>query len=1289
MPESLPNDIGGEWSEVFDWPLIGIQATLTPDGKILTFGTDQNGVQGATLIYDVWDPVTNIHYTLPNQTKTDTFCSAAIVVPSTGEILITGGDARPLGHTNNGVHDVNTFDYRDMSLRASPDGPMRYDRWYPTVVELANGKVLILGGQNMTGAGVGTPELYTPGEGWKPLTGAYSQAIADDPNYPRAWLASSGNVVMIDSRSSSSDPADVVILDPSGKGTLTKVADLPFTTTWKVPAIKFAEDKVLMLDDTGGAWVMDMSGGKPTFQKTASLGEVRNWSNMVVLADGSVMVSGGSDSDNKLVGVDYAVQIWDPQTGAWTTGDDAALARMYHSTTILLPDATVLSLGGGAPGPLTNMNGEIYKPGYLFNADGSLATRPVIADAPDSIEQRQNFTIEVDDAASITRLTFVKAGSTTHSMDMSTGMFDLSFTRGEGNTLNVTVPANSNALAPGSWMLFAFNDQGTPSVAAMVSVGIGGEIFSAGFDGYVTESGAASYDAASDTFTLTPSSTNKIGAVMSNDRIDITQDFTVEFSAYLGSRDSGGSGIAFVLHNDPSGGDAFGGASNAQGANGIANGLAISLDTYRESSSEMRSDHTNFFDTDAAAGTSLTKAVSLPQLEDGKWHDVKVAWDADTQTLTYWVDGKMAGTMTGDLANQYFSGSDYVHFGFTGATGSRVSNTQQVKVKSVDAVHAPSDAEAGTIAQIGSTAQMSGNAGFDAGKQAFMLTPTGASKTGAVMSDAHIDLNADFQLSFNFFLGSNDGGSSGATFVLQADPDGENAIGSGGSGLGALGIENGLAIAFNATRGSETTRLVDTDSGSSLRSLTSSVSLGNLENGRWHQADVSWDAETQTLKYWVDGKLAGTLTGDLAAKYFGGAHHVNFGFTGATGSTGNLEQVRVTELSANGGDLEYGHFGACHCDPFMETDEDSHVTRVGSASIDAANLVTLTATAASAAGSAFSLAKMDLDADFSLNFDFYAGSKDVSGGGLSFVLHDDALGADVLGGAGTALGAGGIRNGLGVAFSMAQGADKTNFFDTDLGASAGALSPQTAFGNLEDGKWHSAQVTWDASDQTLSYWVDGQLGGTLTGDLAEQYFGGSDHVHFGFTGTTGKTANVQQVRVTGLDGNLLCADCGTDGPGHSHDEAEHDAEHEHIDGITITAGPTNDSVTGTPGDDVIIGGRGADTLTGGAGQDRFHYRFANEGGDTIVDFALAEDSLSFSASGFGAGLTAGLSLVAGVSFVANANPTATTTTGTFLFNTETHTLAFDFDGSGDGEAVLIAQFEMPDSLAINHFEITA
>ena len=251
-------------------------------------------------------------------------------------------------------------------------------------------------------------------------------------------------------------------------------------------------------------------------------------------------------------------------------------------------------------------------------------------------------------------------------------------------------------------MLFAFNDHGTPSVAATISVGLGGEDFSPGLQGYVTESGAATYDAVSDVFTLTQAAAGKNGAVMSNDRIDLTQNFTITFSAFLGSNDAGGSGIAFVLQNDKWGSDAFGSGASSQGTDGIANGLAISLDTYRDKG-ETKSDHTNFFDTDAAAGTTETKATSLSNLENSQWHDVTVSWDAATQTLTYWVDGKQGGKLSGDLASQYFAGSDYVHFGFTGATGSgKISNLQQVKVTSVAATYAPADAPISVeMAQLG------------------------------------------------------------------------------------------------------------------------------------------------------------------------------------------------------------------------------------------------------------------------------------------------------------------------------------------------------------------------------------------------------------------------------------------------------------------------------------------------------------------------------------------------------------------------------------------------------------
>ena len=89
-------NISGSWGSLFSWPLIGLHAIVLPNGKILSYGTDQAGNQGA-LIYDVWDPATNTHITLPNGLNVDEFCSAALIIPTTGQVLIAGGDARTNG----------------------------------------------------------------------------------------------------------------------------------------------------------------------------------------------------------------------------------------------------------------------------------------------------------------------------------------------------------------------------------------------------------------------------------------------------------------------------------------------------------------------------------------------------------------------------------------------------------------------------------------------------------------------------------------------------------------------------------------------------------------------------------------------------------------------------------------------------------------------------------------------------------------------------------------------------------------------------------------------------------------------------------------------------------------------------------------------------------------------------------------------------------------------------------------------------------------------------------------
>src|SRR3954447_2654517 len=82
----------GAWSGLAQWPLIPIHAVLLGDGRVLTYGTNADGQQTGHLIYDVWDPGAGLgdgsHLTLPNTTSTDLFCSAQIVLPQSGDVLL-------------------------------------------------------------------------------------------------------------------------------------------------------------------------------------------------------------------------------------------------------------------------------------------------------------------------------------------------------------------------------------------------------------------------------------------------------------------------------------------------------------------------------------------------------------------------------------------------------------------------------------------------------------------------------------------------------------------------------------------------------------------------------------------------------------------------------------------------------------------------------------------------------------------------------------------------------------------------------------------------------------------------------------------------------------------------------------------------------------------------------------------------------------------------------------------------------------------------------------------------
>jgi hypothetical protein len=459
-------NVQGQWQTLPNlMPINPVHAALLHNGKVLIVSGSGNLPTNTNLQAAIFDPATGTVTTQP--VNWDMFCNGMVVLPD-GRAFVNGGTLQydPFhGQLRSAVYDFTTGQFTDLQT-------MAHGRWYPTVTSLADGTIMTFSGLDENGNTNSTVEIYTVGSGWSTAFGS----PFTPPLYPRMHLLPSGKVFYSGSTTSSRyfDPSahtwSGVVANTNYSGTRT------YGTSVLLPLTPANNYKPVVMIMGGGnpatntTELIDLSAATPKWVYGPNMSQARIEMNATILPNGKVVALGGSLNDEDTTTASLNADLYDPATNTFSSAGQNAYARLYHSNSLLLPDATVLFIGGNPARGTYEQHIEIYSPAYLFNANGSFATRPSITGVPSTgIGYGSAFQVQTPDAANISSVVLMRAGTPTHAFDMEQRYVGLSFTAGSG-VLNVTAPPNGNIAPQGYYMLFLVNAAGVPSVAQFVQL---------------------------------------------------------------------------------------------------------------------------------------------------------------------------------------------------------------------------------------------------------------------------------------------------------------------------------------------------------------------------------------------------------------------------------------------------------------------------------------------------------------------------------------------------------------------------------------------------------------------------------------------------------------------------------------------------------------------------------------------------------------------------------------------------------------------------------------------------
>lgn len=287
------------------------------------------------------------------------------------DTVIVNGQMQRANHGFKGTREAMVFDPQKENWTHVQ--PMTRGRWYPTIVMLSDKSVVATSGLDDQGNG---PQNNTIERNDSPDHAAWLKTRNFDlPLYPHLFELLNGMLFYTGGKMDTNEDFIPFVFDPIDaiqpvlvKG-LTDVGQCNQCASVVMPPAQTQQIMILgggPVDPdipnaprgraTQRVAIVDFLAPNPTYQRKSDLNHERMHVNAVLLPDRTVIAVGGGvtrEASATSAVVDpqggrevFEAEIYDSRTDTWRVTAPATVARLYHSVALLLPDGRVVSAGG-------------------------------------------------------------------------------------------------------------------------------------------------------------------------------------------------------------------------------------------------------------------------------------------------------------------------------------------------------------------------------------------------------------------------------------------------------------------------------------------------------------------------------------------------------------------------------------------------------------------------------------------------------------------------------------------------------------------------------------------------------------------------------------------------------------------------------------------------------------------------------------------------------------------------------------------------------------------------------